>query len=250
VRFYAAGNAANNDGTNGGDRIYSTSLAVAEASGPPPIISAGTNILPQFVFGGGWTSSLYFTNNSGAQVSFPVRFFNDSAAEMSFAGGSVKQLILPPRGTALIQAQNTGSLQQGWATFDLPSGVNGYGVFRQASVPPAPDQEAVVPFALTNGSRASMTYDDSSLVTAVAIWFNGAQQGNVALTAYDESGTQVGTATITMAPGTKAAFRLDERIPTVQGRRGTVEFSAPTGNIAVLGLRFTNSAFTSIPAVP
>jgi hypothetical protein len=248
VRFYVAANAANNNGNQGGDRIYTSDLSVAEGSGPPPAITPGSNILSQFVFGGGWSSSLYFTNNSGAQVSFPVRFYNDSAAEMPFAGGAVKQLIIPNRGTTLIQAQNTGSLQQGWATFDMPSGVTGYGVFRQA-VPGIPDQEAVVPFALTNGTRASLIYDDSALVTAAAIWFNAAQQGTVTVTAFDESGTQIGTANITMPPGTKVAFALRDRIPAVEGRRGSVEFTTATGNISVLGLRFANAAFTSIPAV-
>lgn len=248
VRFYVAATGSNNDTLVGGDRTYATSLTVAEASGPPPVVPTGNTILPQFVFGGGWSSSMYFTNRSTTQVSFPVRFLNDSAVEMPFGGSSTKQLIIPPRGTAVIQAQNTGSLQQGWATFDMPSGVSGYGVFRQA-VPGIPDQEAVVPFASPGGSRASLTFDDSALVTAAAIWFNAAQTGIVTAIAFDEAGTQIGTASIQMIPGTKVAFALRERIPTVEGRRGTVDFSTVTGNIAVLGLRFANSAFTSIPAV-
>lgn len=250
VRFYAAGNAANNDADVTGDHIYATNLSIAEATnGPPPAIVAGNTILSQFVFGGGWTSSLYFTNNSDTQVSFPVRFYNDSAVDMPFAGASTKQLIIPLKGTALIQAQNTGSLQQGWATFDMPAGVTGYGVFRQA-VPGIPDQEAVVPFATSTGTRASLTYDDSNLITAAAIWYNGVSSATVTLTARDEAGQQIGTANITMTPGTKVAFALKERIPAVEFKRGLVEFTTSTGNIAVLGLRFAGSAFTSIPPAP
>jgi len=33
----------------------------------------------------------------------------------------------------------------------------------------------------------------------------------------------------------------------VAGTRGSVDFTANTGNIAVLGLRFSNVAFTSVP---
>jgi uncharacterized protein (TIGR03437 family) len=43
VVFYAAGNAANNNNTNAGDSIYTTSLIVgpASATGPKPVITAG-----------------------------------------------------------------------------------------------------------------------------------------------------------------------------------------------------------------
>ncbi|MBS1832425.1 MAG: hypothetical protein JST65_06925 [Acidobacteria bacterium] len=250
VRFYAAGNAANNNGlADGGDKIYTGSLSIAEASSGPVSITPGNTVIPQFVFGGGWTSSLYFTNNTTSQVAFPVRFYNDSAADMSFAGGSTKQLQIPPKGTALIQAQNTGSLTQGWSTFDLPTGVTGYGVFRQAA-DGRPDQEAVVPFAASSGTRASLTYDESNLVTGVALWYNGTQSATVTITARDEGGNQIGTGTITMQPGTKTAFALSDRVAAVSGKRGLVEFTTSAGNIAVLGLRFATAAFTSIPAAP
>ncbi len=250
VRFYAAGNGANNNGANNGDRIYTSNLAVAEASsGPPAAITNGNTVLSQFVFGGGWSSSLYFTNPTAAQVSFPVRFYNDSAVEMPFGGTAIRQLIIPARGTTLIQAQNTGSLSQGWATFDLPTGVTGYGVFRQA-VQGIPDQEAVVPFASTNATRASLTYDESNLVTAAAVWYNGSSSAIVTIVARDEGGAQIGTATLTMQPGTKQAFAVVEKIAAIGGKRGVLEFSTPNGNISVLGLRFAGSAFTSIPAAP
>ncbi len=250
VRFYVAGNAANNNGANSGDRIYSSNLAVAEAtSGPPAAITSGNTVLSQFVFGGGWSSSLYFTNPTASQVSFPVRFYNDSAVEMPFGGSAIRQLIIPARGTTLIQAQNTGSLSQGWATFDLPAGVVGYGVFRQA-VSGIPDQEAVVPFAGTGATKASLTYDESNLVTAAAVWYNGATNATVTIVARDEGGTQIGTATLTMTPGTKQAFAVVEKIVAIGGKRGVLEFSTSAGNISVLGLRFAGSAFTSIPAAP
>ena len=250
VRFYVAGNAANNNGSDSGDRIYSSNLALGEAStAPPTAITNGNTVIPQFVFGGGWTSSLYFTNSTAAPVSFPVRFYNESAAEMPFGGSAVKQMIIPSKGTAIIQAQNTGSLTQGWSTFDLPAGVVGYGVFRQA-VPGIPDQEAVVPFAASSGTKASLTYDESNLVTAAAVWYNGAGNANVLVVARDEGGSQIGTTTLAMSPGTRRAFTMVSEIPAINGKRGVLEFSTPTGTIAVLGLRFAGSAFTSIPAAP
>jgi hypothetical protein len=250
VRFYLAGNAANNSGDEGGDRIYTANLALAEAASTSPgAVTAGNTVLPQFVFGGGWTSSIYFTNPTASQVAFPVRFYSDSAADLEFGGSSTKQLTIPARGTVLIQAPNAGSLSQGWATSDLPAGVVGYGVFRQ-SAPGVPDQEAVVPFASSSATRASLTYDESNLVTAAAIWFNGPSGATVTMIARDEAGAQIGMSTLAMMPGTKQAFAVVERIPAIAGRRGVLEFSTPSGNLAVLGLRFAGSAFTSIPAAP
>jgi hypothetical protein len=248
VRFYAAGNAANNSGDEGGDRIYTTNFALAEAASSGSL-SVGNTVLPQFVFGGGWTSSIYLTNPTAAAVSFPVRFYNDSAVELELGGSASRQITIPPRGTALIQAPNSGSLTQGWATWDAPAGLTGYGVFRQ-SAPGVPDQEAVVPFAAANANSASLTFDDSNLVTAAAVWFNGPSGATVTILARDESGAQIGTAALAMTPGTKRAFAVVEQIPAVSGRRGVLEFSTSGGNIAVLGLRFAGSAFTSIPAAP
>jgi hypothetical protein len=87
-------------------------------------------------------------------------------------------------------------------------------------------------------------------VTAAAVWYNGASNATVTVTARDEAGTQIGTTTLTMTPGTKQAFAVVEKIPAINGRRGVLEFSTSTGNISVLGLRFAGSAFTSIPAAP
>ena len=249
MRFYAAGNAANNNGADTGDKIYNANLAVAEqAAVTPPSITTGNTVFNQFVFGGGWYTAMYFTNQSASQVSFNVNFYTDSATMLTLGGATFKTVLIPAGGTAIVEAQNTGSLTQGWATFDLPTGVSGYGVFRQ-SVPGKADQEAVVPFASSTGTKSLLTFDESNFTTAVAIWYNGSSNGAVTLTARDESGNTVGTAVLTMTPGTKQAFAITDRIPAISGKRGSVIVSTAAGSVAVLGLRFGGSAFTSIPPV-
>jgi hypothetical protein len=249
IRFYAAGNAANNDGNTTGDKIYTTNLAVPEAVATPPAVSVGNTVLNQFVFGAGWYTGIYFTNTSASQATINVNFYSDGAQPLSVGGGTSRTLILPAGGTQVIEAQNTGStLVQGWATFDLPTGVDGYGVFRQ-SVAGKPDQEAVVPFASSSGTKALLTYDNGSFVTATALWYNGTSSGTVTVTAFDEVGSQIGTVELKMSPGTKQAFVVTDQIAGVNGHRGSLVFSTSSGSIAVLGLRFGGSAFTSIPAV-
>ena len=84
---------------------------------------------------------------------------------------------------------------------------------------------------------------------AAALWYNGAAGATVTMTARDEAGNQLGTASFPMTPGTKLAFAVRDRIPAAAEKRGLLEFTTPSGTIAVLGLRFAGSAFTSIPAV-
>lgn len=250
VRFYAAGNAANGNGANSGDKIYTTNLSVAEqqAAQPPPAITAGNTVLSQFVFGGGWYTAMYFTNQSAASASFNVNFYNDSAVPMSVGGTTFKTVLVPAGGTSIVEAQNAGSsLTSGWATFDAPVGVTGYGVFRQ-SVAGKGDQEAVVPFASSTGTKALLTFDESAYTTGIAIWYNGASNATVTLTAKDESGNSLGTGTLTMMPGTKQSFAVTDKIAAISGHRGSLVVSTSSGSVAVLGLRFGGSAFTSIPA--
>ena len=251
VRFYVAGNAANNSGDEGGDRIYTANLALAEAPTvvPMPAIPNGNSTLPQFLFGGGWTSLLFFTNATAAQVAFPVRFYSDAAAAMEFDGSSTKPVTIPPQGTFTIQSAIAESLSQGWATFDLPAGVTGYVVFRQ-SMEGLPDLEAAAPFSATNATKVRFTYDESNVITRAMVWYNGLADATIAIIARDETGSQIGTATIAMTPGTKQALTVVELIPATGGKRGVLEFSTSAGNIAVLGLRFAGSAFTSIPLAP
>ena len=251
VRFYAAGNAANNNGNEIGDKIYTTNLAVAEqASTTPPAITTGNTVFSQVVFGGGWYTAMYFTNQGSAQVTFNVNFYTDSATTMNVGGATFKTILVPAGGTAIMEAQNAGtSTTQGWATFDLPANVSGYGVFRQ-SVAGRPDQEAVVPFAGSAGTKSLLTFDESGFTTAIAIWYNGSATGTVTLAARDESGGSLGTATLTLTPGTKQAFAVQDHLPSITGHRGSLVVSTSSGSIAVLGLRFGGSAFTSIAPVP
>lgn len=100
--------------------IYGRELATivtAGRSGKCKPYPYSTRILPQFAFGGGWYSALYFANIGSSAVSIPIDFISDSGNPMVVpsAGGSRVTLSLPPRGTATIEAPNMGSFTQGYA---------------------------------------------------------------------------------------------------------------------------------------
>jgi uncharacterized protein (TIGR03437 family) len=98
VSFYAAANAANNNGNNDpGDFIYSTSLKIPEAaSGPTPTLRDSQPALPSFLGSpaGGFASNayleLYGTNLSNTTRPWAGGDFNGSNAPTSLDGVSVK----------------------------------------------------------------------------------------------------------------------------------------------------------------
>jgi hypothetical protein len=211
------------------------------------------SVLPQFAFGGGWYSALYFTNTTNAVVSFPVNFTADNGTPLTLPAlaGASTIVSIPALGTAIIEALNTGSVvNEGYATFTLPPGVSGYGVFRQ-SVIGRPDQEAVAPFATANASSGTLVWDDTNFVTAIAIVNAGPVAAAISITLWDNNGNVVGTSTVNLPAGQKTEAALRNLNPPdlagMVGLRGRAQFSATSGNVAVLGLRFGGSAFTSIP---
>src|SRR5262249_50747679 len=125
-------------------------------------------VLAQFAFGGGWYSALYFMNTGTAATSFRVDFVSDNGAPLNMPSleGSSTIVNLGPRGTATIEAPNSGQLSQGSVFVSLPDAVVGYGVFRQ-SIPGIPDQEAVVPFSGVYSTTSKLIFDDTNFTTAI-----------------------------------------------------------------------------------
>jgi len=207
------------------------------------------DVLPQLAFGGGWYTALYFTNLNGSSVTFRITFAADDGTPLSIPGiGSSRQITLAPLQTVIIEAPNVGSLSQGYATFSLPVGVTGYGVYRQ-TVAGRPDQEALVNFRSATSTLATMTFDDTAYTSSVAIVNTSAAPTTVNIVAWDNNGNEVGSATIPLAAGakTESALRAYQGLSGIAGVRGTAQFSVATGNISVVGLRFNVSAFTTIP---
>ena len=224
-----------------------TSIPTATAS---DAALARASVLPQFAFGGGWYSALYFTNMTGSPASFAVNFTSDEGTALTVPamGGSTGEVSLAANGTAVIEAPNAGSLVEGYVTFTLPPGVFGYGVFRQ-SVPGQMDQEAVVPLSSVQGTSTTLTWDETNLITAVAMVNPSGTAASGTVTLWDENDNAIGTSPISLGANAKAALTL-RSLPGLSGmvgKRGSAQFSVTSGNIAVLGLRFDELAFTSIP---
>jgi hypothetical protein len=108
----------------------------------------------------------------------------------------------------------------------------------------------VVPFSLASLTTNTLIFDDTSYITGIAILNPNATPATVSIQVLDGAGNTLGTSSIQLAARNKTAATL-RSLPGltsgVPGHRGSVIFSVPTSNVAVLGLRFFGTAFTSIP---
>jgi len=248
VTFYAAGNAANNDGAPTGDHIYTTSLTInpAPATGPPANMA-----LPQLVYGEGWYTAVYLTNTGAAAATATLNFVDPSGAPLSVTldGGVVatsQSVALPAGGSAMVEMPDQGAATQGSILLNLPPGVSGYGIFRRepAGTPP---QEATVPLATLTATKVTVIFDDTKYLTAIAVLNPTDTDATLTVTARDSTGQAIGSSIQqALAARSRFAFILHDWVSGVTGQQGAVDFSVDKGAVSVLALRANGNAFTSI----
>ncbi len=217
--------------------------------------SAVSSSLPQIVSGGGWDTTLYFSNTTSAPTSFTMNFIGDDGNPLNvpllgIGTVSSQTISVNPGATVLLEAPSTTSTSaEGWVDASLPAGVIGYGVFRQTVVG-EPNQEAVIPLTSESSQTSDLIYDDTLHTTSVALSNPSSQQITVTITAYGPGGSQVGSSQVMLQPRTKEAAVLRNLLGLqgVAGNRGRITFAASNGDVSVLGIRFGAIPFTSIPA--
>jgi len=104
---------------------------------------------------------------------------------------------------------------------------------------------------LSNAAATSniLAWDDTSVITAVAIVDPTPTANTVYVRVWDESGNVIGASTVSLPPyhKTAASLRSLPGLSGIAGKRGAAQFYVGSGSVAVLGLRFDRLAFTSIP---
>jgi hypothetical protein len=250
VAFYAAGNAANGDGGTGGDRIYKSSLEIAEAtSTTPPPPTGSTHSAPLIAFGGGWSSSLYFVNNTDAEVSFDAKFLKNDGTSLDVNGAAVQKVTIPAKGLGSILTSGDGGLTQGSVGVDLPDGVTGFNLLKLATQN-QPDQELVVPISKTNEQqKVVLVFDDTVINTQLAVHNPGSAEATITMTVRDDKGATVGTSELKLAPGRRAVVVLKDRVADAAGKRGTVELSTGSGAVSATTIRFGGTALVATEAL-
>jgi hypothetical protein len=145
-------------------------------------------------------------------------------------------------------AQPGDPLQEGSANVSTDGDVNGFIRFRYAPR----DQDATVPLETRNAAAYLLSFDNTNgLATGVALANISADAAIVPVLMRDDSGAQIGSASLSLAGKGHTAFVLADQFPNLANRSGTVEFDTPSGGrISVLGLRFPpGQQFTTIPVI-
>jgi hypothetical protein len=218
-------------------------------------VFTGDTVIPQFVDGGGWKTSVTLTNLDSKTVHFVVLFFNDDGSDLTVrvvGQGSVKGIDVVLGSAQSTTFETSGDAQflaQGWATLrkdNSSDSVGGFAIFRQR-VAGRPDSEAVVPIVSQFDSHFVLLYDNTAgFVTGMAIANPTNSSIVVPINIRNESGTIIDRRTENLGPFQHTAFAITDLWPATAGIRGSIEFQTSNFGVGVLGLRFNPSgAFTS-----
>lgn len=228
-----------------------TALGDVTASGTMAHLASGAGWLTTFTLTNTGTSEaniqLNFYNDNGNAVSLPL-MFEDSGETTTTA--NVSQTIAA--GATLVIATNAKSnaaLVTGSAELTSQGGnTSGFAVFHYN--PNA--QEAVVPLETRNATGYVLAFDDTNgLTTGMAVANISNQSVKIPMVVRDDTGAELGTATIDLAAHGHTSFLLATTYGFTKDKRGTVEFDAPSnGQISALGIRSApTGSFTTIPAL-
>jgi hypothetical protein len=213
-------------------------------------------VVPQFVSGGGWSTTLFLTNLSDTAEGFDVRFYNDAGEQrgvplVGLGLSSSIRRILNPGETITYETQDSGGLEVGWASIvpDAPvaNRITGFAVFR-LSVPGQPAFEAVVPLSTMADRSFAFLYDNANgFQSGLALANPSVGPVDIYVTIRDDAGQIIGLDVINLRALSHRAFFLSDVYQGLTGKKGSITFSSDTP-IAALALRFSPTGpFTTLP---
>ena len=177
--------------------------------------------------------------------------FKRTAAAATLAGSILASTLdRTLNGGSSLVIETTGpdsdAVRVGWAQLLSTGNVGGFATFTIAGS----HQEAVVPLETRNASSFRLAFDNSGgLLTGLAIANLSSQPATIPLIIRDDTGLQIGTPSIQLPGHGHTSFMLTQNYAVTAGKRGTVEFDAPSGGqISVLGLRSRCSGFDHVAA--
>jgi hypothetical protein len=232
--------------------FFFAGILLAGDGGRSITVSETNKIVPQFVFGRLWKTTVTLVNFDPLSAQVPVEFFADdgSPLRVPLAGiGAVDKITLNVPGNGVYFLETSSDVPQeyvqGWARFNLPFGpkVGGAAVLRQR-VEGRPDYEAAIPFASDLAYRSGMVFDNTAGYTTAVALVNPRDTGqiNVNVTFRDASGGVLANDAFTLQPRQHTAYVLTLRTPLLANRKGLVEFRVDgAGGFSYMGLVFNSS---------
>ncbi len=217
--------------------------------------------------GGSFQTTFILVNNTDSETSALLRLTGDngSALTVTIAGlgtGSTFNLTLGPGATRILQTTGSGNLVTGAATISSGAEVGASAVFTMLDTQGNFRAEAGVGDAPVLSQFTLPVDNTGTFDTAVAFYNPSASAVSVSLRLLDADGTAVGTAPLTLQPGSHTARFVSEifgsgtcnnRPDCASDLQGSVAVSASEG-IAALVLRQKmidgTPTYTSLPITP
>jgi len=244
-----------------GSRLNAASLSHRTASkprqaaetSPRVVVFTGDRVIPQFVDGGSWQTSITVVNLENHSTSFDVLFLDDNGNDffVPISGqGTVRGITISLATAASFTFQSTGrnpNLTSGWALLSQSNSdsVGMFAIFRQFN-PGGQPQEAVVPSVNQFASHFVLPFDNTAYVTGIAMVNPTTNFVDIPVNIRNEAGQIIDTRHFSLGPYAHTAFALPAVWPSTNGIRGAIEFLTSGFGVGALGLRFNGSAFTSL----
>lgn len=213
--------------------------------------------LPQIADGGPFKTSITLVNNDTTPAYVTVKFYKSEPTTHQTTpwnpvmenNDKVENIVIPVNASWTVQtAAAEAAVSSGWAEVVCKEKISGLAVYRQTQ-PGGQFQEAAVPLNSTLMQRSLLPFDNTSgFVTSMAIInVSASEVAKVRVAFRDEQGRIIKVDKLPDLPAHgHYAFTLPSQWSYIDGKRGTADFWATSGQISLLGLRFNpTGAFTS-----
>jgi hypothetical protein len=207
--------------------------------------------IAQIVDGGGWKTKFIITNTDQIPATYTFQFWsqNGSTRALPILNGAAGVLSGTVAPGASVFAQTPGTsptLQVGWGEVASSARIR-VTAFYQYQVGGSRDSLGT-DAATQSGNNIVMPFDNTQgNVTAVAIANTNATQPLQVMMLFETDAGVQSSVPVTLQPHSQQAVVVTSLNPAVVGARGSNKFTAPTADIAVTGLEFTQSGqFTSL----
>jgi len=226
---------------------------VTDAPAPAP----RTQVIAQVADGGSWSTTIVLTNTTTSNLTGALNFRTSSTGvggattpwNLAFLENvSTSSFSIPAGSTMFLQTPGTAQdVAQGYAALTADPGVEGYAIFTTRAA--GRNQDGTAP-AVSASSRLLVPFDNApGLVTALAIVNPNADAESVSVNLRTSDGATTAGAGINLPAEGHIAVVMPTLFPETAGKRGLAEFYVPSGTIAFIALRFSDSgAFASAPA--
>jgi len=238
-----------NNGCTGGP--WRLRVSAAATANPVPV----PKVIPQFVDGAGWETTLVFTNTTASTATASVSFYQETAVgdgstqawnPTFLEGSSTQNLSLAGGATLFLHTPGTSStLAEGWGQATVSDGVEVYAVFSTKG-----GGQGTSP-AVINANHILLPFDNTpGNVTAIAV-ANPTAVSETVFASFQSEGGAISQSSITIPPQGHKALLLPAQFAATAGNHGLAEFYTANGGISLIGLQSgAGNFFTTAQTYP